>query len=49
MLTIRWDRESIIKLKKFINYVDDNFINNNDFKDLNIYKFSYFDGVPVEI
>lgn len=49
MLTIRWDKASMIKLKKFINYVDEKYINNNKYNDLKIYKFSYFDWIPVEL
>jgi len=47
MLTIPWRKNDLINLKKFINYVDNNYLNKVDW--LKIYKFSYFDWVPVEI
>jgi len=49
MLTIEWDKSSLINLTKFINYVDNNYIFSNNFSYLKIWKYSYFDGVPKEI
>lgn len=49
MLTMKWDRQWLVRLNKFINYVDHNYTTNDDYSDLKIYKFSYFDGIPVEI
>lgn len=49
MLTIEWDYSWLINLKKFINYVDINYINNKNFDYLKIWKYSYFDWVPKEI
>jgi len=49
MLTIRWDNKSMVKLNKFIKYIVSEYINNDKKTLANIYKFSYFDWVPVEI
>lgn len=49
MLTIKWEIKDLKLLKTFINYIDKKYINNIDFKWLNIYKFSYFDWIPVEV
>ncbi|MDD2907741.1 MAG: radical SAM protein [Candidatus Gracilibacteria bacterium] len=49
MLTIEWDNQGLINLMKFINYVDNNYIKNNEYNYLKIGKYSYFDGIPKEI
>lgn len=49
MLTIKWYKEDLIELKKFVDYVDKNYLKEDNLYGVKIYKFSYFDGVPVEI
>ena len=47
MLTIKWDNKSLVELNRFINYVDGKIVNNISW--VNVFKFSYFDWIPVEI
>lgn len=49
MLTIEWDKNSLVNLNKFINYVDNNYIFSGNYNYLKIWKYSYFDGVPREL
>lgn len=49
MLTIPWTKKAMVKLKKFIWYVDQKYIYDDKYNYLKIYKFSYFDWTPIEI
>ncbi len=49
MLTIPWKQDDLKNLKKFIIYVDKQYIHNETYANAKIYKFSYFDWIPVEI
>lgn len=45
MLTQKWELENIKELSKFISYIDINYIENDNYSDLVISKFSFFDGI----
>lgn len=45
MLTQKWGIDNIKELKSFIDYVDKNYIDNNEYKDVIISKYSFFDWI----
>lgn len=48
MLTMKWSRESIKDLSQFIEYVDETYIKSQNYPDLIISKYSFFDGIIQE-
>lgn len=48
MLTMKWDMEAIKELSNFIKHVDTDYINNPEYEDVTISKYSFFDGIIQE-